>query len=191
MAEYNRIAVEYVRPPMINGTSAMQIEVEQRERIKREKIEKKTKTKHRRIYCFNLEPVSLIGAIAAKVLGTMLILGFMDFLEVQKEYQALENHLINVQNQNLMAENEFRSKVDLVRVQEMAESFGMIPISEAEVVTIYIDSSEKAKEEKETIWDRWKWHWDMLWANVPPTKFVEEPADIIPTGPAPSIEDLI
>ena len=176
---------------MINGTSAMQIEVEQRERIKREKVEKKTKPKHRRIYCFNIEPVSLIGAIAAKVLGTILILGFMDFLEVQKEYQALENHLINVQNQNLMAENEFRSKIDLVRVQEMAESFGMIPVSEAEVVTIYIDSSEKAKEEKETIWDRWKWYWDMLWANVPPTKFVEEPADIVPTGPAPSIEDLI
>ena len=191
MAEYNRIAVQYIRPPMINGTSAMQIEVEQRERIKREKIEKKTKPKHRRIYCFNIEPVSLIGAIAAKVLGTILVFGFMDFLEVQKEYQALENHLIDIQNQNLLAENEFRSKVDLVRVQEMAESFGMIPVSEAEVVTIYIDSSEKAKEEKETIWDRWKWHWDMLWANVPPTKFVEEPADIIPTGPAPSIEDLI
>lgn len=192
MSEYNRLKVEYIRAPFINGSSAMQIEIEQQQRIQREKREKKLqpKPKHRRIYCFNIEPVSIVGAVMAKVLGTLLLLGFVDFLDAQKEFEAMENTLINVQNQNVLAEQQFREKVDLIQIEEMATGFGMIPASQAQIVTIYIDSSEKV-EEKETIWDRWKWHWDMLWANVPPTRFVEEPADIIPTGPAPALEDLI
>ena len=189
MAEYNRLKVEYIRAPFINGSSAMQLEIPQPKRIPREKKEHIAKPKHKRKYCFNIEPVSLVGAFAAKVLCTFLIFGFTEYLDAQKEYKALYNTLIETRNETEQAAAIFYEQIDLIQIEQMATSFGMVPISQAKRVPIVL--TEPQKEEEETIIDEWLWHWNMLWADAPIIKFRDTNSGPNPPGPVPSLEDLI
>ena len=189
MSEYNRYKVEYVRAPFINGSSAVQLEIPQPKKLPKIKKEPFVVPKLRRKYCFRIEPVSIIGMFVAKVMCTFLIIGFVEYLDVQKEYKALQNTLIVQQQQNEAAAAAFYEEIDLITIENMATGFGMIPASQAKRVPIVLEPIQE--KEEETIIDKWMWHWDMLWADAPIINFKDTNRGPNPPGPVPSLEDLI
>jgi hypothetical protein len=74
----------------------------------------------------------------------------------------MPNQVIELQNENVMLRQQYRSSYDLDQVAHMANSLGMIPVEEAQVM--YINPVVPVREPEPTVWENIRWFMDGLFA---------------------------
>ena len=92
-----------------------------------------------------------IGVVVAVALMAALILGTVQYVRVCREYRAMMDYVVTVQNENVELRESYRSKVDLAAVEERALELGMIPVEMADKITIRVE--QPVPEPEQTIWD--------------------------------------
>ena len=73
----------------------------------------------------------------AVALLVTLVIGCVQYVQVYRQYRAMMDHVVVQQNMNVELRENYRSQIDLEQIQEKALALGMIPMSEAEVMTIH------------------------------------------------------
>ena len=84
------------------------------------------------------------------------------YLDVCAEYEAMTDYVISLQNANVEMQREYVTLYDLEDVQQKALALGMIPIEEAQVVTIHPVVPEP--EAEPAMWENITWFMKGLFA---------------------------
>ena len=151
--------IQYVGQFYVHGSEARVIELKPRRRVIRTILPKFAPDKSIRI---GVDPVALCGIVVAAVMLILMLVGTVQYVNARNEYQAMSNQVIELQNENVMLRQQYRSSYDLDQVAHMANSLGMIPVEEAQVM--YINPVVPVREPEPTVWENIRWFMDGLFA---------------------------
>ena len=125
------------------------------------KLEKKQQTKHaaapryrkakRRVVV--LDPVAIVGAVAAVCVLVFLLVGFVQHRTLQAQTQQMNQYIQQLQQENLQLEQTYKDGYDLDEIRDIAESLGMIPAGDATQIQIQVQVPQDQVTEEMTLWE--------------------------------------
>ena len=96
-----------------------------------------------------VDPVAMTGILIAVVMVLVMALSVHGYLETCDEYRTMTRRVITLQNINVEKQQAYKEMYDLDDIREKALALGMVPMEEAEVITI---SPVIPEEEPEPTW---------------------------------------
>ena len=116
---------------------------------------KKNKTKLPQVYkqqsyTVHVDPLALGGILVSVVMLILMAVGMFTLDAAQKELKAATESVDTLQSLNLQLEEKYHSRYQLDEVKEAALGLGMIPIEEAQHITI---SVPQETAQKNTLWE--------------------------------------
>ena len=151
--------IQYIDKFYVHGSEARVLELKPRRRIIKTILPLSAPDKTIKI---GIDPVAICGIVVAVALMVALVLGTVQYVQVCREYRAMMDYVVSVQNENVELRESYRSKVDLAAVEVRALELGMIPIEMAEKITIRVE--QPVPEPEMTIWDEIEWFCKGLFA---------------------------
>ena len=129
-------------------------------------LPKKNKTKLPKVYkqqsyTVQVDPLALGGIVVSVVMLVLMLVGMATLGNAQKELAAAQARVDALQSQNLQLEETYHSRYDLDTVEKAALGLGMIPVEQAQHITISV-SQEPLREN--TLWERIHFFLDGLFA---------------------------
>ena len=83
-----------------------------------------------------VDPVAWAGIAMAIVLVVLMAVSVQSYLDTCAEYEVMTNRVIALQNTNVARQQEYASMYDPADIYDKAIALGMIPVEEAQVITI-------------------------------------------------------
>ncbi len=151
--------IQYVHQFYVHGSEARVIELKPRRRVIKTILPKVAPDKSIRI---GVDPIALCGIVVAVAMLVLMLVGTVQYVQARNDYQAMANQVIELQNENVRLRQQYRSSYDLDAVAHMANSLGMIPVSEAQVM--YINPVVPVREAEPTVWENIRWFMEGLFA---------------------------
>ena len=84
-----------------------------------------------------VDPVAWAGIAIAIVMVIFMAVSVSGYLDACAEYEVMTDYVISLQNTNVEKHQEYVKLYDLADIEEKALALGMIPMEEAEVITIH------------------------------------------------------
>ena len=109
-----------------------------------------------------VDPVALFGVIVAVTMLVLMAVGVYQYNEANKRNEAAGKYLLHLQDENITREYQYRTKLDLDKIEEQARALGMIPVSEAKTITVHVEVPQP--EPERTWWDDVIWFLEGLFA---------------------------
>lgn len=144
--------IQYIDRFYVHGSEARVLELKPKKRRIRTVLPLSAPDKTIKIA---IDPVALSGIVVAAALLVLLVVGTVQYFQVCRQYQAMLDYVVTVQNENVELRESYRSQYDLAEIEEKALAMGMIPVSEAEVITIQPEMPER--EPEMTAWEEFVW----------------------------------
>ena len=83
-----------------------------------------------------VDPVAIGGIVVAVALLVALLIGCVQYVQVYRQYRTMMDHVVAEQNMNVELRENYRSRIDLVEIRDKALALGMVPVENAQVITI-------------------------------------------------------
>lgn len=83
-----------------------------------------------------VDPVALAGIAIAIVMVIVMAVSVRGYLETCDEYRTMTKRVITLQNINVEKQQAYKEMYNLDDIREKALALGMIPMEDAEVITI-------------------------------------------------------
>ncbi len=109
-----------------------------------------------------VDPVAICGIVVAVVMMILMAVGVMQYMDTCSRYEAMVAQVIDLQNEHVSLERDFREGYDPQDIMEKALAIGMIPADQAQVITI--SEYVPVEEPKVTLWDDISWFLKGLFA---------------------------
>ena len=84
-----------------------------------------------------VDPVAWAGIAVAIVMVILMAVSVGGYLDACAEYEVMTDYVITLQNSNVEKQLEYTKMYDLADIEEKALALGMIPMTEAQVITIH------------------------------------------------------
>ena len=144
--------IQYIDRFYVHGSEARVLELKPKKRIIKTVLPLSVPDNTIKIA---IDPVAVCGIVVAVALLVMLVIGMVQYVHVYDRYQAMMDHVVSAQNENVELRETYRSGIDLEQVREKALAMGMIPIEEAQTVTIRAELPQR--EPEMTAWEDFVW----------------------------------
>ena len=151
--------IQYIDKFYVHGSEARVLELKPKRRIIKTILPVAAPDKTIKVF---VDPVAICGIAVAVALLVTLILGTVQYVQVCRDYRAMMDYVVTVQNENVELRESYRSQVDLEAVKQRALELGMIPIEMADKITIRVE--QPVQEPEMTIWDEIEWFCKGLFA---------------------------
>lgn len=138
--------VEYIRF-YTDGSAAHQIEILPRR--KKSRLPKVRKEKKRVLY---VDPLALGGIVVSVVMLVLMLVGTVQLFVAHEQEQRMAQYVEMLQQRNGELTQTYESGYDLQTVEKAALSMGMIPVEQAQTITIVLPQPEPVEEV--TLWSR-------------------------------------
>lgn len=153
--------IQYIGQFYVYGSEAREAALAQSQRKSRYMLPEIRPRQEQRIY---VDPVALCALVVAVMMLAALALGAVQISESWREYDAMEQYLMDLKKQNSQLEHEYREGFDLGEIESAALALGMIPATEAKVIGVKVTVPEPAPES--TAWDEIVWFLKGLFAEA-------------------------
>lgn len=150
--------IEYVGQFYVHGSEAR--ELAPKIRKPRTTLPKLNLDKIEKVY---VNPVALCGLTVAVIVLIVMIIGGFRLSASWKEYNAASAVLTEVKRENARLDHKFHTSFDVEKVRDEAESKGMIPVSEAQTMSVRVTVPAPVKQR--TAIDDFKWFMSGLFAE--------------------------
>lgn len=151
--------IQYIDRFYVHGSEARVLELKPKRKFIKTILPKAIPDKSIKIA---VDPVALCGIAVAAVMLVLLVVGMFQYVAVCESYQQMMDQVITLQNENVELEQTYRDGYDLADIEQKALALGMIPVEEAEVITIQLALPEP--EPEWTLWDEIVWFCKGLFA---------------------------
>lgn len=102
-----------------------------------------------------IDPVALVGLVAAVAMLALLIVGSFHMRDTRAEYERMANYLSDIKRHNAVLSHTYHTSYDLDDIRTAAKKIGMVEVENAECFTVFF-SVPKPEEEPgvfdEAIW---------------------------------------
>ena len=102
-----------------------------------------------------VDPVAIGGIVVAVALLVALLIGCVQYVQVYRQYRTMMDHVVAEQNMNVELRENYRSRIDLVEIRDKALALGMVPVENAQVITIRAELPQR--EPEPTLWEDFVW----------------------------------
>ena len=144
--------IQYIDTFYVHGSEARVLELKPKKRIIKTVLPLSVPDKTIKVA---IDPVAVSGILVAVALLVMLVVGSLQYMQVCRQYQAMMDYVVTVQNENVELRESYRSQIDLAEIEEKALAMGMIPAAEAEVIAI--EPTLPVREPEMTLWEDFVW----------------------------------
>ena len=125
------------------------------------KLEQKQQTKHAATPRYRkakrkvvvVDPVAIIGAVAAVCVLVCLLVGAVQYRNLEKQTQQMNQYIQQLQQENQQLEQTYRDGYYLEQIRDIAESLGMIPADQATQVTIQVQVPQEEAQVEMSLWE--------------------------------------
>lgn len=135
-----------------DGSAARQLEI-RAPRKKKPAMPKVRRQKKRVIY---LDPLAVGGIFVSVVMLVLMAVGSVQLYTARQQAAQMERYVAVLTEQNRVLSDTYESGYDLETVEEVALALGMIPVDQAQTITIRVPETEAAEPESST--------WENFWA---------------------------
>lgn len=144
--------IEYVQQYYTYGSEAKVIELKP---VYREEKPKVPKAPREQVRTIHIDPVGLCGMLVAVVMLVAMLAGIIQFNVACEDYEIMEHYLSALQEENVFLTQQYKASYELETVEETALALGMIPVDQAQTLTMRVTVPER--EPDPTLWD------DIVW----------------------------
>ena len=153
--------IQYVGQFYTYGSAAKEVALEQ----------KKARTvlpleRLRSIQEIRLDPVAWFGIAVSIVMVITMVIGALNIRSAWADYEVMHGYVTELRQENVRLELQYQRGYNPVDIEGTAISLGMIPVSEAQTMTIMV--TPPAPKEEPTRWEEFKdyvqWFVDGLFA---------------------------
>ncbi len=109
-----------------------------------------------------VDPVALVGLVVAVVMLATLVVGALQIRATWQEYHEMEVYLSKLDRIHDDLEDTYQAGYNLEDIQATAIALGMIPASDAELITIQVELPQP--EPEPPFWEEILWFLDGLFA---------------------------
>ena len=102
-------------------------------------------------YTVRVDPLALGGIVVSAVMLVLMIVGLVQLSSAKQELAQMASYVETLQTINAEQKATFKEKCDLDAVEKAALEMGMIPIAEAQRMTISVPREEP---QQGTFWER-------------------------------------
>jgi hypothetical protein len=99
--------------------------------------------------------VALCSLVVTVVMLALLVGGVVQLYQASTEAHHLQQHVIQLRQENELLRKEYESGYDLDTIREDALAMGMIPKEQAQTITIELELPEPAPEEASVLEQVW------------------------------------
>ena len=85
-----------------------------------------------------IDPVAFCAMMLSLVMLLMMIVSFVQFRIDCQDHAAMTNYLAELREDNILLHQGYAAHVDLARIESTAQALGMIPISQAQTMSIKV-----------------------------------------------------
>ena len=113
--------------------------------------EKKAKTtlpleRLRNIQQIYVDPVAWFGIAVSVVMVITMVLGALNIRNAWAEYEVMHSYVTELRQENVRMELQYERGYNLTDIEGTAISLGMIPVSEAQTMTVRVSVPEVKEE---------------------------------------------
>ena len=99
-----------------------------------------------------IDPLSMAATLVAVVLVVMMVVSLFQYSAAYQRNVELQKYVYTLSDENIRLEQKYRSGFDLNEIEAQALALGMIPMEEAQTITV--SGSVPAHEAEPTRWER-------------------------------------
>ena len=99
-----------------------------------------------------IDPLSVAATLVAAVLVVMMVVSLFQYSAAYQRNVELQEYVYTLSDENIRLEQKYRSGFDLNEIEAQALALGMIPMEEAQTITV--SGSVPAHEAEPTRWER-------------------------------------
>ena len=148
--------VKYVRF-YTDGSAARKVEVAGP--IRKNALPPKTRKKKKIV--LYVDPLAILGIFTAIIMLTIMFSSMAMLQNAKAETAAMEQYVTQLREENATLQNEYEDGYDIREVERTALALGMIPMEQAQHVTLEKDPAPVVQlEERQT--DTWDWIYTLL-----------------------------
>ena len=151
--------IEYIQKYYSYGTEAKVIEFKPLQNTEKPAVPRPKKQKKTTVY---IDPIALCGLIVAVVMLVVMAVGVVQFSAVCAQHQQMLQYLTQLKDENVRLNHEYHTGYDLEEVRATALALGMIPVEEAQTISVQV--SVPQREPEMTAWDEFIWFLSGLFA---------------------------
>ena len=144
--------IQYVDKFYVHGSEARVLELKPQK--------KKNKTVLPKFYpnketVVRIDALSLCAVAVAVTLVVLMVVGCFQMKAAYARYEVMNDYVISLQNENVKLQEKYYAGFDPVDIGWKAHALGMIPMEEAQTMTISVTMPEE--EPAPTLWENTVW----------------------------------
>ena len=144
--------IQYIDKFYVHGSEARVLELKPQK--------KKNKTVLPKFYpnketVVRVDALSLCAVAVAVTLVVLMVVGCFQMKAAYADYEVMNDYVISLQNENVKLQEKYYAGFDPVDIGWKAHALGMIPMEEAQTMTLSVTMPEE--EPAPTLWE------DMVW----------------------------
>ena len=151
--------IQYIDRFYVHGSEARVLELKPMRRFIKTVLPKAVPDHSIRIA---VDPIALCGIVVAVAMLVCIVMGCSQYVQAYNTNQAMLDYVITLQNENVELTGEYESSYDLEDIRQKAMAIGMVPRSEAQVVSIHVEVPQP--EPEMNIWATICWHFHEFFA---------------------------
>lgn len=151
--------IQYIDKFYVHGSEARVLELKPKKRIIKTVL---PLTAPDHTVKIAVDPVAICGIVVAVAMLVLLIMGTVRYAGVCRQYQAMMDYVVTVQNENVSLNQTYEDGYDLADIETKALALGMIPKAEAQVIQVDPGVPQRAPEM--TFWEEMRWLLEGLFA---------------------------
>ena len=107
-----------------------------------------------------IDPVAFCGIMVAVVMVLVLAAGMIQYSVVSQDHAVLSNYVNELREDNVLLQHQYNAGYDLEEIEVTARALGMIPVSEAQTISIHVEVP--VREKAPTVLDNMIWFFSGL-----------------------------
>ena len=151
--------IQYIGQFYVHGSEAKKVEVQQIPKKAKAQLPKQQVQQVKQV-C--IDPVAICGMAVAVILAVVMIFGAAQVGHAWDEYEVMAGYASDLRYENIRLERQYHSKYDLEEIRIAAENLGMIPVEEAQVMSLTV--TMPVAQPEPTVWEDITWFLKGLFA---------------------------
>ena len=127
--------IEYIEQYYSYGSEAKVVEFKPAFQEKKVQVPKQEKEP---VTTLCIDPIAFCGLMVAVVMLVVMIAGVIHFNVICQDHAIMENYVNQLREENVLLSQQYRAGYDLEQVGITARTLGMIPVEEAQTISIQV-----------------------------------------------------
>ena len=151
--------IQYIGQFYVHGSEAKKVETKELPKKPKTQLPKAKVEQVKNVY---VDPVAICSMAVAVIMAVVLVFGAVQIGDAWDEYEVMAGYASDLRYENIRLTREYHRKYDLEDIKNAALNLGMIPIEEAQTMSIVVTMPEP--EPQPSVWDDIVWFLKGLFA---------------------------